>query len=317
MSKLAPVVLFVYNRLEHTTKTIESLSKNLLASQSVLYIFSDAPKSDNVANDVAQVREYISTLSSKGYFKDIIIKEADTNMGLADSIIGGVTNVMQKYGRAIVLEDDLLCAPDFLDFMNQSLDFYKDNPMIGSISGYSPLKALPQHYSKDIWIASRTSSLGWATWIDRWQEVKWDIDDFETFKRDKKARKRFDECGSDRYDRLRRQLEIGANSWSIRFGYWQFRAGKYTIFPSYTRIQHIGWDGSGVHGIYNGPLDTHISNKSIPFNLESNIQPDKEVIKTLKYIYSGSVPSRISRYLRNNGFEKLEKFLRNIIKKGR
>ena len=316
MSKLAPVVLFVYNRLEHTTKTIESLSQNPLASKSILYIFSDAPKSDSVAKDVQRVREYISTLSLKGYFKEVVITESKINKGLANSIIDGVTNVMQKHGRAIVLEDDLLCAPDFLDFMNQSLDFYQDNHRIGSISGYSPLKALPQHYSKDIWIASRTSSLGWATWVDRWQEIKWNIDDFEAFKRDKKARKRFDECGSDRYDRLRRQLEVGANSWSIRFGYWQFRAGKYTVFPSHTRIQHIGWDGSGVHGIYEGPLDTHIYDKPIPFKLET-INLDIKIINMLKHIYSGSIPSRIARYLRNNGFEKLEKFLRNIIKKGR
>jgi len=319
MSKLAPVVLFVYNRLEHTTKTIESLSQNPLASKCILYIFSDAPKSESVAKDVQRVREYISTLSLKGYFKEVIITESKINKGLANSIIDGVTNVMQKHGRAIVLEDDLLCAPDFLDFMNQSLDFYQDNHRIGSISGYSPLKALPQHYSKDIWIASRTSSYGWATWVDRWQEIKWNIDDFEVFKRDKKARKRFDECGSDRYDRLRRQLEVGANSWSIRFGYWQFRAGKYTVFPSHTRIQNIGWDGSGMHSneydnydIFNSKITT----KNIPFKLE-HVKPNIEIINMLKHIYSGSIPSRIARYLRNNGFEKLEKFLRNIIKKGR
>lgn len=310
----APIILFVYNRPEHTRRTVESLAKNNLAKESTLYIFSDAAKNDASREQVSEVRDYIDSLNDLDYFASVIIEEAQENRGLADSIISGVTKVMQSDGRAIVLEDDLLSAPDFLDFMNQALDFYEKDSSVGSISGYSPLAVLPSNYKDSVWVASRTSSLGWATWKDRWEQVKWEIDDYETFKKDKKALKRFDECGSDRYDRLRRQIEVGANSWSIRFGYWQSKAELNTVFPSVTRIQHIGWDGSGVHGTYDGPLDTHVQTYAVNFELK-HLKPDPKIISMLKSIYSGSLLSRFARHLRNNGFEKLESTLRTLMGK--
>ncbi len=308
---LSPIVLFVYNRPEHTKRTVESLSKNSLAKESRLYIFSDAAKNDAVKEKVDEVRDYIASLSDLNYFSAVVIEEAEENRGLADSIIRGVTKIIKKYGRTIVLEDDLLSGPDFLNFVNQSLLFYEDDSTIGSISGYSPLGTLPKEYQEDIWIASRTSSLGWATWKDCWEDVDWDIKDFETFKKDKKARKRLDECGSDQYDRLRRQMELGADSWAVRFSYWQSRANKNTVFPSATRIQHIGWDGSGVHAPYAGPLDTHIQTHKIEFKLKE-IKSNPQIIAMLKSVYSGSITSRIAKYLRNNGFEKVEAMLRTF-----
>lgn len=311
---MAPVILFVYNRPKHTQRTVESLAKNALAKESALYIFSDAAANEGAKDQVTKVRKYIASLQDCHYFSSVTIEEADRNKGLADAIINGVTKIMQIYGCAIVLEDDLLTAPDFLDFMNQSLVFYEQDSAIGSISGYSPLATLPSTYKESIWVASRTSSLGWATWYDRWKQVKWQIDDFDAFKKDKKARKRFDECGSDRFDRLRRQVEVGANSWSVRFGYWQSRTGCSTVFPATTRIQHIGWDGSGVHGVYSGALDTHINANAVDFELKP-IKPDQQITAMLNAVYSGSILSRFSRYLRNNGFKKLESTLRAILQK--
>jgi hypothetical protein len=312
--QVAPIILFVYNRPDHTQRTVESLAKNNLAKDSTLYIFSDAAKNDEEKEKVSEVRRYVASLNELKYFSSISIKEADKNRGLATSIISGVAKVMQIHGRAIILEDDLLSAPDFLDFMNKSLDFYEKDSSIGSISGYSPIAVLPATYKDSVWVASRTSSLGWATWKDRWEKVKWEIDDYETFKKDKKARKKFDECGSDRYDRFRRQIEVGANSWSIRFGYWQSRAGLNTIFPSVTRIQHIGWDGSGVHGTYNGPLDTQVKPYPVDFELK-HLKPNSQIISMLKSIYSGPLLSRLARYLRNNGFKNFESKLRTIVRK--
>ena len=308
---LAPIVLFVYNRPEHTRRTVEALAANTLAKQSKLYIFSDASKNRESEEKVKEVRAYIRSLGEKKWFEEVTIEEAVSNRGLADSIISGVSSVMAKEKKAIVLEDDLLSAPDFLQFMNDALDFYEADGSVGSISGYSPLKKIPQHYTHSVWKACRSSSLGWATWDSRWQDIQWKIDDFETFKKDKKARRAFDACGSDRFDRLRRQLEVGANSWSIRFGYWQFRAGKHTIFPVQTRIQHIGWDGSGVHGTYSGALDTHIKMEPTPYVLEF-VEPDPAVIAQLKQVYSGTLAGRMARYLRNNGFENLERVLRKM-----
>lgn len=310
---LAPIVLFVYNRLEHTIKTVESLAKNPLAKQSLLYIFSDGAKDKCGEDKVNEVRDYVNNLGNKNFFKKVKVFESQTNQGLAESIISGVSKVITENGKVIVMEDDLLSAPDFLDFMNQSLNFYQKNETVGSISGYSPLVTLPKEYTKDIWMAPRSSSLGWATWRERWNDVNWNVDDFDTFKTDKKAIRQFNSCGSDRYDRLRRQIQEGANSWSILFGYWQFRAGLNTVFPSKTRIQHIGWDGSGVHQKYEGVLDTQVSNVATPFCL-SSVSVDEKIMKMLKAVYSGTRLSQLARYLRNNGFAWLEKLGRFLVK---
>ncbi len=121
---LAPIVLFVYNRLSHTKQTVESLQKNYLADQSELFIFSDGPKNELDRQKVENVRKYLNSING---FKNIVIKESQENKGLANSVISGVSEIISKYGKIIVMEDDLVSAPGFLKFMNEALEFYKDN----------------------------------------------------------------------------------------------------------------------------------------------------------------------------------------------
>lgn len=113
--KLAPITLFVYNRPDHTNKTIEALKKNKFAKESELFIFSDGPKKQEDASKVKEVRKYLKTIDG---FNDVFIKESEKNKGLANSIISGVTEVINKYRKVIVLEDDLITSPVFLEYMN-------------------------------------------------------------------------------------------------------------------------------------------------------------------------------------------------------
>ena len=154
--KISPVVLFTYNRLEHTQHTVHALQKNLLASKSDLVVFSDAAKSDAQANSVAEVRRYIKQI---GGFKSVTIFERETNMGLANSIISGVTSIVNNHGRVIVLEDDLVTSPYFLTYMNLALEKYADDDRIASIHGYSyPVKEqLPEAF-----FLSGAACWGWA-----------------------------------------------------------------------------------------------------------------------------------------------------------
>lgn len=297
----APVVLFVYNRPDHTRQTVEALAKNVLAHESELWIYSDAPKNPEAAESVAEVRRYIHSLAASSWFSNVLICEAVQNKGLAKSIITGVTEVIKARGCVIVLEDDLVTAPDFLLFMNECLRFYKDNPGVGSISGYSPVKRLPEDYIRDVYFISRSCSTGWATWLDRWQQVDWEVLDFEEFKKDRGARKAFDQCGSDRYDRLRRQVENNLNSWSVRFGYWQFRQGMNTVYSSKTRVRNIGNDGSGVHNAAGAIYNDDLSETPISFTL-SCPETDMRIIRKFHKIFSGSQLSQMWRLLRNSGF---------------
>ena len=154
-------MLFVYNRLNCTKRTLEALQKNELASKSELFIYSDAAKNENDLEKVAKVREYIKNIDG---FKKIIIRKRKANTGLAGSIINGVTKIVNKYGKIIVLEDDLVTSRYFLRFMNEALEAYENEPRVASIHGYIyPINNLPEAFfikGADCW--------GWATWNNKW-----------------------------------------------------------------------------------------------------------------------------------------------------
>ena len=138
----APVVLFVYNRLDHTMNVIESLKNNILAEDTDLYVFSDAAKTEKVQNSVEAVREYIRKTDWRKNFRNVTVVEAEENKGLAKSIIGGVTGVLKKYGKVIVVEDDLVLSPHFLQYMNGALEYYQNVPEVCSVRKFPDFSQL-------------------------------------------------------------------------------------------------------------------------------------------------------------------------------
>jgi hypothetical protein len=306
----APVVLFVYNRPEHTARTLESLAQNELAKQTSLRIFSDAAKGPAGEAAVAQVREYIRGISSKEWFADVRIEIAPSNRGLANSIIAGVTQVMREEGRVIVLEDDLVTAKDFLKFVNAALDHYANNKSVGMISGFLPPIKIPADYKHSVLMVPRSSSMGWATWADRWESVDWEVKDWERFRQSKKERRAFDACGTDRFDRLKRQVESDIDSWSIRFGYSLFRRGLLTVYPACTRLKDIGNDGSGVHA-GSARMEVHLAEDQIPFLL-SDPPVDPRLVREFYRLYSGPMKTRISRTLKASQLSMLDTALRRL-----
>lgn len=242
MNHLAPIILFTYNRLEETVKTVESLSSNFLAKDSFLFIFSDGPKNINDVEKVGLVRDYIKSI--KG-FKSISIKESTTNQGLANSVICGVNEIMNDFGKVIVLEDDLITSPNFLNFMNQALDFYEENNQVFSISGYTMNLSNLKNINDDFYFGYRGSSWGWATWRDRWESVDWDLKDFKGLSFKEKCK--FSKGGSDLPRMLNNQLNKKIDSWAIRWVYHQFTTNSFTIFPSKSKVNNIGYGGSATH----------------------------------------------------------------------
>lgn len=245
---LAPIVLFVYNRPEHTRQTVWALQKNELAEKSELFVFSDGPKdNDNSRSEVFRVREYLRKI--KG-FKNINIVENQENLGLANSIIAGVSEIVNKYGKIIVLEDDLLTASSFLKFMNESLLFYKDIPKIFSITGYnlpSRVMKIPRSYSHDVYFNPRAHSWGWATWKNRWEKADWEVSRYKEFILNKGAIKKFNLGGSDLSRMLSLQMAGEIDSWAIRWCFTHFLEDAYSVYPIQSLVNNIGFDGSGVH----------------------------------------------------------------------
>ena len=161
--KLAPIVIFTYNRPWHTQQTVEALLKNEYASESDLIIFSDAPKNEAAKKGVEETRSYIRNITG---FKSLRIIERDRNFGLANNIIDGVTSIVNEFGRIIILEDDLLTSPYFLKFMNEALDKYEKVEEVVSVHGYLyPVKEeVPTNF-----FLKHTDSLGWGTWKESWK----------------------------------------------------------------------------------------------------------------------------------------------------
>lgn len=243
----APVVVFAYNRADKLKMCLEALEANSLAEKTDLFIFADGAKRAEDAEKVGEVRDFIHQYQQKCAFKKITVVEQPHNLGLAKSIIGGVTRVISEYQKVIVVEDDLIVLEDFLIYMNQALGYYQDMKEYGSISAYTyPLPEL-KGYDKDIYVTRKGECWGWGTWQDRWMQVDWSVSDFEAYVIDKKRRKEFDaiQYGIDAMLVSQQAGEI--DSWAVRWCYHLFNHKLLTVYPRVSRTKNIGFDGSGVH----------------------------------------------------------------------
>lgn len=294
--ELAPVCLFVYNRLEETKRTLAALQKNYLAKESQLYIYSDGPKNEKAKLQVQKVREYLKTI--KG-FQTIKIIESKINKGLANLIISGVSEVLDRHGNIIVLEDDLLTSQNFLDFMNQALKFYKTEKNVFSISGFSlDLKSL-KNYKKDFYWGYRASSWGWATWKDRWRNLDWEIKDYDEFISNKNMQFEFKRNrGSDMVSMLKAQMEDRIDSWAIRWCYNQFKMSSFTLFPAISKIYNIGVGEKGTHTRQKGRFG-HILDDGLKreFDFEKEIRVNESIVSEVTK--SHSIQARIYWKLRS------------------
>lgn len=282
----APIALFVYNRPVHTRRTVKALLKNKLAGESDLFIFSDAPKTPEAAEAVREVREYIRTITG---FRSVSIIERDKNFGLANSIIDGVTSVVNERGRIIVLEDDLVVTPHFLDFMNRALDKYENEQQVIQVSGYMfPVKV---KIKEDALFLPLTTSWGWATWKRAWQLFDPDAKGYAQVKADLALRKRFNLDGAyDYFSMLEAQLAGRVDSWAVRWQLSAFLNNSLTIYPRQSLIVNAGFDGSGTHGTMVGLLShSGAENSFSPKTFPSEIKPSDswaDVCRTLKNRFS-------------------------------
>ncbi|MCM1038220.1 MAG: glycosyltransferase [Ruminococcus sp.] len=284
-SNLAPIVLFVYNRPEHTRHTVDALRNNLLAEQSELFIFADGAKKAEDINKVNEVREYIGKITG---FKRVVVKERKENYGLAKSVVSGVTEIVNQYKKVIVLEDDLITDKQFLKYMNMGLDIYQDEPQVYSITGYSYFREGLKDI--DTCFLKITSSWSWATWKDRWDQYDPECKGWESLQRDHRLRKQFDYDYSYPYYRLlQMQLkDAKINSWAIKWYWTVFKKGGLTLYPGVSLVQNAGFDGSGEHC---GTKQTNFQiykqeNEIEKMKFENNIKENALIRKqTAKAIY--------------------------------
>ncbi len=245
--ELAPLVIFVYKRPDVTRQMLDAISRNTLAGQTDVFVFCDGYKNDAEQESVKAVRDIVHDFAKCNYFKSMTIKESPKNHGLANSIISGVTEIIHKYGRVIVLEDDLLTSRNFLNFMNDCLDFYEDDDSVWSIGGtLKKLKSL-ENYKKDVYACYRVGSWGWATWLERWNRVDWEVSDYDEFMKSRQKKKLFNRGGSDLTGMLRAQHEGRIDSWAVRWGYQASKENMVSIFPRKSLVKNIGFGAGATH----------------------------------------------------------------------
>ena len=277
----APILLFVYNRPEHTRQCIESLQKNSLAADSHLFIYADGAKDSTQQETVNDVRNYIRTIQG---FKQITLIERDENWGLARNIIDGVTTQVNQYGKVIVLEDDLVVAPYFLAFMNDALEVYKNEPKIGHIQAcdFTQDPSLP-----DTFLIKWTGSWGWATWDRAWKHFnpngKELLQELET----RNLTRTFDFNGKYGFTRmLRRQIEGKNNSWAIRWNASLFLKDILSLNVGRSLVQNEGFDGSGTNCGGGGLYASHLHLDSLPVTPISPVEENREARKAFMRYYA-------------------------------
>lgn len=242
----APIVVFGYKRKDHIERVVEALAENKESKDSDIWFYLDGSKNESDIDQVNEVRKYIRSIN-KNWFHSISIICAENNQGLAKSVISGVDNVIEKYGKVIVVEDDALVSPFFLNFMNTALEYYYKDNQIFSVGGYVPNMSTIGRYDKDIVITQRSSSCAWGTWRDRWERIDWSISNYNKFRFDFIKRKMFNEWGNDRSSMLDDQMKGRISSWAIRFDYAMFSLSMMNIVPYKSLVTNIGNDGSGTH----------------------------------------------------------------------
>ena len=243
------------------------------------------------------MRAIATEYADSSAFKTVELRFSEKNKGLAASVIAGVTEIINQYGRVIVLEDDLLTTTDFLEYMNEALDFYKDNPKIWSISGYSFFDPKSLKYPHDVYMGYRGCSWGWATWKDRWELTDWEVSDYKKFKYNPFLRHKFTISGNDMPGMLDCQMKGFISSWAIRWCYQQNKLQMYTVFPKYSKIQNIGTDGSGTHSGNNHKYDAVIEEgHSWVFE---HLDADADILKKYREKFHYSLFDRTKMYVKH------------------
>ncbi|AXR05725.1 sugar transferase [Salinimonas sediminis] len=242
MKPLAPVVLFAFNRYDHLQVTLQTLAQCELAEQSSILVYLDGPKTSADAAIQRQIVEYINSVNS---FLSVEIVHRESNIGLADNIVSGLDEVMRRYGKAIVLEDDILVSSCFLRYMNDALEYYQDEPRVWHISGWNfPIESegVPPFF---LW--HTVLGWGWATWSDRWKYFtrepqkcleKWRNQDIQ----------RFNIYGTyDFWEQVQRNATGEIKTWAVFWACTVFENNGLCLNPAKSMTTNIGFDGSGTH----------------------------------------------------------------------
>jgi hypothetical protein len=277
-----PIALFAYNRPAHLRLALRALERCDRLSECRVFIFCDGPKNGEEVQAVGAVRGIAREWSLR---HSATVIERQDNAGLAVSIVSGVTELCSKFGRTIVIEDDLVVSRDFLSYMIHSLDKYDDEHGIFQVSGYLP--PIQSHLHPDVLLLPLTTTWGWATWERAWRFFDWNATGW-TEQAPEETRHQFDLGGSYPYSQmLDSRLALKNDSWGILWWWSVFKAHGLVVYPRQSLVWVGGFDDSGTHcgssAFPQAAIESFSSKRlseSIQFPIEVNI--DEAVFENVK-----------------------------------
>ena len=287
----SPVLIVTYGRLEHLQKTIHTLKENIYAENTDLYVASDFQKTDADAESVKAVRDYLKHIDG---FMTVTIFEREHNYGPAENTFAALDVIYGKHDRVIIMNDDIVTAPGFLKFINESFEKYAENEQVFSISGYCPPIQIPSNYRYDAFFLPRMSAWGCGLTKDRYESVgPIGQKEYDEFAADEARRNAFiNGGGSDMLLMLKRVAYGLLEAWDVRCMYTQFINNQYTIYPAQSLVQNIGFDGTGINCGKNNKFDVALGSKTT-FRFPERVKVDQRIVKENREFRDG-VPERLN-----------------------
>lgn len=304
MNKLSPIAIFAFNRPDYLKQTLDALASNVLAAQSHVTIFCDGPRN---AAEQLKTDEVRAMARNAAGFASVRVIEREKNFGCAASVIDGLQHMFSAHDRVIVIEDDILCSPQTLSFLNAGLERYQSHKAVFNIAAWSPphkIFPVSEDYPYDVYAIQRFNCWGWASWRDRFDNVDWEIRDYALFKSSPTLRKAFDKGGEDLCGMLDAQIEKKINSWAIRVNYHLFKQGCVGIGPVYSYASNIGMQ-SGTHG----------TEESTDFDNDISTAVPAQKVRWIDYIFVDEVVQKqFTRIYKRNSrcFDFFKRLVRKL-----
>lgn len=255
----APVMVFTYSRPEHTRKVLEALAGNTLARVTDVYAYTCKPRDEKHEESVNATKSILYEFESSGMFASFTVVDKSEFRPLGPAMVEAVTEVIEKHNRIIVIEDDIVTSPYYLEFMNQCLEYYEKCGYVFSISGYSPNLDYLDRVNGDVYLVHRACPWGWGTWKDRWEKYSWDVSDYKKSMKDRDLRKKLYRWNTDlpmTLDALFYEKGCMDKNWEQQFCYCQCMSNMSVVCPKKSLVENIGFDGSGTHEVPTGLGDT-------------------------------------------------------------
>ena len=303
---VTPILVLAYNRADKLSELLNLLFLNKGIDKHQIIIHIDGPniyKGEKEKDKICQVLKAAKKYES--LHSNVRVEIEKYHTGLAKSVIKSVGRILEKYGRIIVLEDDLVISDDCISFLDKALNYYKDNQLIWSVTAWSPPIEKLNSYEKDVYFSYRGSSYAWGTWKDRWDDIDWNVSDYSDFMHNYREQLKFCRGGYDLPSMLRKQMCYGIDSWAVRWCYAQYKRDMLTVYPRESMVEHIA-DKDATHVFSNFPQQKISKRKNeISFSCELDKKLSKEFANYFGWNYKKWLDDYHANSLRADKFERM------------